>query len=54
MDFLTVIPAKAGIHDKKTGFRVKPGMTINIKEFTTQYARLGTVFLSLILVIPAS
>jgi hypothetical protein len=28
----TVIPAKAGIQkSKKTGFRVKPGMTSNVK-----------------------
>ncbi len=33
-----VIPAKAGIHFKNTGFRVKPGMTIKIKVFLTHCA----------------
>jgi len=47
MDYLTVIPAKAGIHNKKHGickktrFRVKPGMTNTAKEFATHYTRMG-------------
>jgi len=33
-----VIPAKAGIQKgKKTGFRVKPGMTNNVKGLMTHY-----------------
>jgi hypothetical protein len=32
-----VIPAKAGIQLRKTGFRVKPGMTNKEKEFMTHY-----------------
>ena len=32
-----VIPAKAGIQFKNTGFRVKPGMTIKGKELLTQF-----------------
>ncbi len=32
-----VIPAKAGIQFKNTGFRVKPGMTIKVKDFLTQH-----------------
>jgi hypothetical protein len=35
----TVIPAKAGIQIANTGFRVKPGMTIKVKELLTQYPR---------------
>jgi len=31
----TVIPAKAGIQIEKTGFRVKPGMTIKGKGIVT-------------------
>ncbi|MEW6328013.1 MAG: hypothetical protein AB1487_10560, partial [Thermodesulfobacteriota bacterium] len=34
----TVIPAKAGIQkDKKTRFRVKPGMTIKVTELIAHY-----------------
>jgi hypothetical protein len=32
-----VIPAKAGIQLRNTGFRVKPGMTIKVKGLLTQY-----------------
>jgi len=32
-----VVPAKAGIQNKKTGFRVKPGMTKGIKLFIRQH-----------------
>ena len=32
-----VIPAKAGIQVRNTGFRVKPGMTIKVKGLLTQY-----------------
>jgi len=35
-----VIPAKAGIQFRNTGFRVKPGMTIKVKGLLTQYARI--------------
>jgi hypothetical protein len=35
-----VIPAKAGIQKGKTGFRVKPGMTIKGKGFMTHYTRM--------------
>jgi hypothetical protein len=35
-----VIPAKAGIQFKNTGFQVKPGMTIKVKELLTQYSSL--------------
>ena len=35
-----VIPAKAGIQFKDTGFRVKPGMSIKVKELLTQYSSL--------------
>jgi hypothetical protein len=36
----SVIPAKAGIQKgKKTGFRVKPGMTIKVKGVMTHYTR---------------
>jgi hypothetical protein len=31
--FQSVIPAKAGIQSKKTGFRVRPGMTSNVMGF---------------------
>ena len=37
INFEAVIPAKAGIQLGKTGFRVKPGMTINGKGFMTHY-----------------
>ena len=33
VNFETVIPTKAGIQLQKTGFRVKPGMTIKKKSF---------------------
>jgi len=33
-----VIPAKAGIQFRNTGFRVKPGMTNKVKRLLTQYA----------------
>ena len=29
----TVIPAKAGIQFRNTGFRVKPGMTNKVRDF---------------------
>ena len=32
-----VIPAKAGIQFRNTGFRVKPGMTNKVKGLLTQY-----------------
>jgi hypothetical protein len=32
-----VIPAKSGIQNKKTGFRVKPGLTKGIKLFIRQH-----------------
>jgi len=35
-----VIPAKAGIQFKNTGFRVKPGMTNKGKRFLTHYTSL--------------
>ena len=38
-----VIPAKAGIQFKNTGFRVKPGMTIKVKELLTQYTNNPSV-----------
>jgi hypothetical protein len=34
-----VIPAKPGIHLGKTGFRVKPGMTIKVKGLLTHHIR---------------
>jgi hypothetical protein len=34
-----VIPAKPGIHLGKTGFLVKPGMTINVKGLLTYHIR---------------
>ena len=34
-----VIPAKAGIQFRNTGFRVKPGMTIKVKGLLAQYPR---------------
>jgi hypothetical protein len=34
-----VIPAQAGIQSGKTGFRVKPGMTTEVKRLKAQYAR---------------
>jgi hypothetical protein len=34
-----VIPAKAGIQRRNTGFRVKPGMTNKGKRFLTHYIR---------------
>jgi hypothetical protein len=34
-----VIPAKPGIHLGKTGFLVKPGMTINVKGLLTHHIR---------------
>jgi len=38
----TVIPAKAGIQKgKKTGFRVKPGMTIKVRGLMTHYTKGG-------------
>ncbi len=40
INFEGVIPAKAGIQLKKTGFRVKPGMTIKVKGLSTHYTRL--------------
>jgi hypothetical protein len=36
----TVIPAKAGIQIEKTGFRIKSGMTKNVKSYLNQYIRL--------------
>jgi hypothetical protein len=38
----TAIPANAGIHLKKTGFRVKPGMTIIGKRRSTHYPSVVT------------
>ena len=32
-----VIPAKAGIQFRNTGFRVKPGMTKKVKGLLTHY-----------------
>ncbi len=34
-----VIPAKAGIQIRNTGFRVKPGMTKKAKELLIHYTR---------------
>ncbi|MDO9351096.1 MAG: hypothetical protein Q7U55_07655, partial [Deltaproteobacteria bacterium] len=42
INFEGVIPAKAGIQVRNTGFRVKPGMTIKVKELLTQYTRFRT------------
>jgi hypothetical protein len=40
-----VIPAKAGIQLRNTGFRVKPGMTIKVKGLLTQYISImGILF----------
>ena len=36
-----VIPAKAGIQHRKTGFRVKPGMTITIKRLMGRCTRFS-------------
>jgi len=35
-----VIPAEAGIQIKKTGFQIKPGMTIRVKGFLMQHTNL--------------
>jgi len=35
-----VIPAKAGIPARNTGFRVKPGMTNELKGVLTRYAKV--------------
>ncbi|OGP92434.1 MAG: hypothetical protein A2156_13950 [Deltaproteobacteria bacterium RBG_16_48_10] len=35
-----VIPAKAGIHWRETGFRVKPGMTNRRKKLMNHYTGL--------------
>ena len=35
-----VIPAKAGIQLRNTGFQVKPGMTNKGKRFLTQHTRI--------------
>jgi len=37
INFEGVIPAKAGIQVRNTGFRVKPGITIKGKGFMTHY-----------------
>ena len=42
--FKGVIPAKAGIQIRNTGFRVKPGMTINGKRFMMHY--INSVFIN--------
>jgi hypothetical protein len=34
-----VIPAKAGIHPGKPGFRIKSGMTDNVKLLLKHYTR---------------
>ena len=44
ISYEAVIPAKAGIQFRKTGFRVKPGMTIKVKGLLTQYTKLKAVF----------
>jgi hypothetical protein len=36
-DLRAVIPAKAGIQDNKTGFRIKSGMTKYAKSFLKHY-----------------
>jgi len=41
INFGTVIPAKAGIQLTNTGFRVKPGMTINVKGLLMHYTRIA-------------
>jgi hypothetical protein len=35
-----VIPEKTGIQLTNTGFRVKPGMTIEVKGLLRQYSRI--------------
>jgi hypothetical protein len=40
-----VIPAKAGIQPRNTGFRVKPGMTNKGKRFLIHYTRKSSFFL---------
>ncbi len=35
--YKAVIPAKAGIQLRNTGFRVKPGMTNKVKGLLTKY-----------------
>jgi len=39
-----VIPAKAGIQLRNTGFRVKPGMTIKVKGLLTQYTTINWLY----------
>ena len=39
-----VIPAKAGIQFRNTGFRVKPGMKSRVKEFLTHYISHKSAF----------
>jgi len=51
-----VIPAKAGIQLNKTGFRVKPGMTIKVKGLSTHYTSvvsLTLLYIDFDAVIPA-
>ena len=42
-DFRTVIPAKAGIQFKNSGFRVEPGMTNKVKGFLIYHTRTRTI-----------
>jgi len=37
--FRSVISAKAGIQSKKDGFRIRSGMTDNVKGFMMQYTK---------------
>ena len=47
-DLRAVIPAKAGIEIKKTGFRIRSGMTKYVKLFPKHYTR-RSIFNELIL-----
>jgi hypothetical protein len=40
INFEPVIPAKAGIQPRNTGFRVKPGMTNEGKKFLNHYTSI--------------
>jgi hypothetical protein len=40
INYETVIPVEMGIQLTNTGFRVKPGMTIEVKELLRQYSRI--------------
>jgi hypothetical protein len=40
INYETVIPVEMGIQLTNTGFRVKPGMTIEVKGLLRQYSRI--------------